>query len=191
MRKPFLILTISLSLLLTGCGESVIQIEESDKGFSKGDNMVEIISKLELTSSAFEPGGAIPLKYTCDGEDVNPPLTISKVMGGASSLVLIVDDPDAPNGDWVHWLVWDIDPGTTEIAENRGPEGAIQGKTSFGAPGYGGPCPPSGTHRYFFKLYVLDKKLELDSSADKGQLLEAMEGHVLEQAELMGRYSRD
>lgn len=181
---------ISLSLLLTGCGRSIIKIEESDKEFSKGDNMVEIISKLELTSSAFEPEGAIPSKYTCDGEDVNPPLMISNGPSGVESLVLIVDDPDAPSGDWVHWLVWNIDPQTTEIPENGRPEGAVEGRTSFGASGYGGPCPPSGVHRYFFKLYALDRKLELGPEADKSQLLEKMEGHVLQEAVLIGKYSR-
>lgn len=158
--------------------------------YKKGDNMVEITTQFEIISPVFEHKGEIPKKYTCDGEDVNPAFKISGAPAGTKGLALIVDDPDASGGDWVHWLVWNIDPATEEIAENSVPDGAIQGKTSFGAPGYGGPCPPSGEHRYFFKLYALDKELDLDSSADKSQVLEKMNGHVLGDAELMGVYSR-
>ncbi len=146
--------------------------------------------RMQLTSSAFDYGKPIPSKYTCDGENINPPLTIKDVPEEARSLVLIVDDPDAPMGTFTHWTVWNIDPAITLIPEGWVPEGAVEGKTSFGRMGYGGPCPPSGTHRYFFKLYALDKELILDPSADVRELELAMQGHILAQAELMGTYSR-
>jgi len=145
---------------------------------------------MKLTSSAFEHNQKIPSQYTCDGENINPPLTISDVPQNAKSLVLIMDDPDAPSGDWVHWTAWNIAPQTTEIAENSTPAGAVEGLTSFGKPGYGGPCPPSGEHRYFFKIYALDINLDLTPKNDKRELLQAMEGHILDFAELIGLYSR-
>lgn len=143
-----------------------------------------------LTSSAFEHNGPIPSKYTCDGENINPPLKIEDVPEKAESLVLIMEDPDAPMGTWVHWTLWNIDPQIKEIQEDSVPEGAQEGITDFGKPGYGGPCPPSGTHRYFFKLYALDTKLDLPSTTTKDQLEEAIEDHILAQAELIGLYSR-
>jgi len=145
---------------------------------------------MKITSSEFENGQMIPSKYTCDGENINPPLVISDVLSEAQSLVLIMDDPDAPMGTWVHWTLFNIDPKTAEIAEAKYPSGAIQGKTS-GANRYGGPCPPSGIHRYFFKLYALDTKLDLTAEADKSQIEQAMQNHIIAQAELMGRYSRN
>lgn len=145
---------------------------------------------MKLTSSAFLHNSEIPSKYTCDGENINPPLGISGVPEGAKSVALISDDPDAPAGTWVHWTLWNISTATAEIPENSAPEGAIEGKTSFGKLGYGGPCPPSGTHRYFFKLYALDTIVNLDSSASKEDVLSAIEGHILDQAELIGTYRR-
>lgn len=144
-----------------------------------------------FSSPAFEGNASIPAKYSCDGENINPPLQISEVPENAQSLVLIMDDPDAPVGTWVHWTVWNINPQTREIKENSVPPGAREGITSFGPTGYGGPCPPSGTHRYFFKLYALDTKLGLSSQIDKAQLEKSMDGHILAQAELMGSYSRE
>lgn len=146
--------------------------------------------EMRITSIAFENNQPIPKKYTCDGTNVNPPLTFHNVPGEAKSLVLIVDDPDAPRGTFTHWTVWNIDPAITVIAENSVPDGAVQGITDFGQPGYGGPCPPSGTHRYFFKLYALDIDLVLDSSASVFTLARAMEGHIIEKAELVGLYGR-
>lgn len=145
---------------------------------------------MRLTSTAFEHQQSIPPKYTCDGNDINPPLAWSSVPANAKSLALIVDDPDAPMGTWVHWTMWNIDPKTTEIAENSVPAGAIQGVTSSNENAYGGPCPPSGVHRYFFKLYALDTILELPTSSNKAVLEAAMKGRVLASAELMGTYQR-
>lgn len=146
---------------------------------------------MELKSTAFEHNGNIPEKYTCDGENINPPLLIPDVPEKAQSLVLIVEDPDAPGGTFAHWTVWNISPQTTEIPENSVPEGAIEGTTDFGKVGYGGPCPPSGTHRYFFKIYALDTTLGLPEGADKTELGQAIEGYILGKAELTGLYARE
>jgi len=143
---------------------------------------------MKLISPAFENNQLIPSKYTCDGEDINPPLEISEVPEGTQGLVLIVDDPDAPMGTWTHWIVWNINPSTTLIEENSVPEGAFQGMNNFGKQPYGGPCPPSGTHRYQFKLYALDTKLELNPLSDKKNIEEAMENHIIEETMLVGLY---
>lgn len=145
---------------------------------------------MKITSPAFTHNEKIPAKYTCDGEDKSPPLKIAGVPANALSLVLISDDPDAPMGTWVHWLVWNLEPSVVEISENTVPSGGVEGTTSWKRTGYGGPCPPSGIHRYFFKIYALDCKLDLKPRADIVDLERAMEGHVLDQAELIGLYSR-
>ena len=145
---------------------------------------------MKLESPAFGHNQAITVKYTFDGENMNPPLVFSGVPKGAQSLVLVVDDPDAPRGTWVHWTVWNIAPDTKEIRENETPEMAVEGFTSFGKPRWGGPCPPSGTHRYFFKLYALDMMLDLPADTDKNDLEAAMVSHVLASSELIGLYSR-
>jgi Raf kinase inhibitor-like YbhB/YbcL family protein len=147
-------------------------------------------AKMKISSSAFQPGGNIPSKFTCDGTDANPPLRFEGAPGEAKSLVLIVDDPDAPSGLFTHWLVWNMDPKTTEIAESSAPSKGTQGKNDFGKSGYGGPCPPSGTHRYYFKIFAHDTELNLPSGSKRAQLDGAMKGHVIAQGELMGRYSR-
>ena len=144
---------------------------------------------MELTSSAFVHNDAIPSEFTCDGADVSPPLTISDVPKNAKSLVLIMDDPDAPVGTWDHWVVFNMAPSTKQIAKGTEPEG-IAGKNSWGRTGYGGPCPPSGTHRYFFKLYALDTELNLPEGSNKRDLEMAMQGHIIEKAELMETYRR-
>jgi Raf kinase inhibitor-like YbhB/YbcL family protein len=146
-------------------------------------------TSISITSPAFESGGDIPAKSTCNGANGNPPLHISGVPKETKSLVLIVDDPDAPRGLFTHWITWNIDPKTTEVAENSAPASAIQGMNDFGKRNYGGPCPPSGTHRYFFKIFALDTKLELKPNARRAELDTAMHGHVLAQGELMARYS--
>ncbi len=150
--------------------------------------------RLQITSPAFGHNQTIPKKYTCQGEDINPPLKITGVPSGTISLALIMDDPDAPMGTWVHWTVWNIPPVTQSISENVGTiavEGMwSEGLTSFGRSGYGGPCPPSGTHRYFFKLYAIDTTLTLPSTASKKALEKAIEGHVLDEAQLIGLYQK-
>ena len=145
---------------------------------------------MKIESPVFKNNELIPTKYTCQGEDINPPLKISAVPQSTKSLALIIDDPDAPVGTWVHWLLWNIPPETAEIGENSVPPGATEGQTDFGQPGYGGPCPPSGTHRYFFKLYALDTELSLAAGASKKELEAALRGHILEQAELIGLYKK-
>lgn len=145
---------------------------------------------LHLSSPVFENNAAIPEKYTCDGINVNPPLVISNVPENAQSLVLVVNDPDAPAGQWSHWLVWNIDPTTTEIYENSTPIGAAVGLNDFKDIGWGGPCPPTGNHQYQFKLFALDAKLQLEHGATLCALEDAMLGHVIEQTEYNGYYSR-
>jgi len=150
---------------------------------------------MELKSSAFTAGEMIPQKYTCDGPDVSPPLSWSDVPAGAKSLALIADDPDAPMGTWVHWVAWNIPPNAHGLEEGMPkkdslPNGMKQGTTDFRSIGYGGPCPPSGTHRYFFKLYALDTSLNLPPSTTKKDLEKALQGHLLQQVELMGKYAR-
>ncbi|MFA5084645.1 MAG: YbhB/YbcL family Raf kinase inhibitor-like protein [Candidatus Paceibacterota bacterium] len=146
---------------------------------------------MEIISPAFGNYQAIPKKYTCDGEDISPPLEIRGVPAEAKSLVLIFDDPDSSSGNFTHWLVWNIDVQTKEINENSVPAGAVLGLTDFGQPGYGGPCPGSGVHRYFFRLYALDAVLGLPEGAGKSALEKAMENHILARAELIGRYGRN
>ena len=170
---------ILISLLLFGCKEKEIPVT-----IIGGDNM-----SMNLTSPAFQNNGMIPSKYTCDGEDVNPPLEISGVPSNAKSLLLIVDDPDAPMATWNHWIVWNI-PIVSKIEENSVPNRAILGINDFDKHMYGGPCPPSGTHRYMFKLYALDTTLSLDSNSEKNDVLKAMEGHILEQTVLVGLYKK-
>jgi len=148
------------------------------------------MAAMTITSPAFRNGEFIPPKFTCDGADVNPALIIGNVPPEAKSLALIMDDPDAPGGMWVHWVVWNIDAKTREIKENSVPPGAKLGVNDFRKAPYGGPCPPPGTHRYFFKLYALDELLDLGSVTTKGALEKAMKGHILAQAELLGRYKR-
>jgi Raf kinase inhibitor-like YbhB/YbcL family protein len=148
------------------------------------------MSTLKITSPAFKHNEHIPPKYTCDGADVNPPLVIENIPAGAKSLALLVDDPDAPRGMWVHWVVWNMAPDTQEIEEGSIPSGSREGINDFRQRNYGGPCPPSGTHRYFFKLYALDTILNLDENTTKAKLEKEMTGHILNQAELIGLYKR-
>ncbi len=148
-----------------------------------------------LTSTAFGPNAPIPRLYTCDGRDASPPLQWNDPPPGTRSFALIMDDPDAPGGIWVHWVLYNLPAEARSLPEAvppdaARPDGSRHGKNSWGKPGYGGPCPPAGTHRYVFKLYALDVMLNLAAGANKAQLLQAMEGHVLAQAELMGTYAR-
>lgn len=148
------------------------------------------MTSITLTSPAFSGGGAIPGAYTCDGADISPPLAIGPVPDGTRSLALIMDDPDAPVGIWVHWVLWNIPAQTREIHENSVPHGASQGRNDWHRTGYGGPCPPSGTHRYSFKLYALDTHLNLGAATTKAELEKAMKGHIVGRSELMGTYRK-
>lgn len=153
---------------------------------------------MKITSPNFAQNGNIPDKFTCKGQNINPELDIFEVPENTESLVLIVDDPDAPASTlqpgsgqaWTHWTLWNIDPSIAVIKENLVPPTAVEGITSFGKPGYGGPCPPSGTHRYYFKLYSLNTKLDLPGSTRVSDLEKALDGHILDQAELMGVVSK-
>ncbi|MFH1404397.1 MAG: YbhB/YbcL family Raf kinase inhibitor-like protein [Candidatus Altiarchaeota archaeon] len=149
------------------------------------------VVKMDIKSRAFEDGGMIPRKYTCQGDDINPPLEISGVPEGCETLVIIVDDPDAPSGNWDHWIVWNIPADTTVIPEDTVPAGSTQGMNDFRRQSYGGPCPPSGTHRYYFRLYALDSKLGLTKESRKKDVLTAIGGHVLAESELMGNYKKE
>lgn len=149
--------------------------------------MAKQTNGLEVRSVAFSHNGHIPPLYTCEGEDINPPLEVSNIPEQTKTLALIMEDPDAPNGTFDHWLVWDIAP--NEAIAERSNLG-ISGTNSFGKTGYGGPCPPSGTHRYFFRFYALDTKLNLPAGSDKRTLQQAMEGHVLAEGALMGNYKK-
>ena len=141
---------------------------------------------MKLSSMAFQDGAAIPGEFTCDGLDVSPPLHIRNVPPGTKSLAFIVEDPDAPAGTFVHWVVWNIPSETRDLP--KGQAGGIAGRNDFGKSGYGGPCPPSGRHRYFFKAYAVDTMLELSSDAGKKDLEKALGGHILAKAQLMGTY---
>ncbi len=150
---------------------------------------------LQISSRAFEEGDMIPAQYTCDGENISPPLSFSGVPAQSKSLALICDDPDAQAGTWTHWLAYDLPPTTPGLAENilaiqTLENGAKQGKNDFGTTGYGGPCPPRGTHRYRFKLYALDGLLDLTPEATKAEVMEKMNTHVLAEATLTGTYKR-
>lgn len=150
---------------------------------------------MNIESTAFVHNGKIPAKYTCDGENVSPPLTWSSAPENMKSFALIMDDPDVPkniraDGLWVHWTLWNIAPKIRNIEENSVPQGAVQGITTSGRSGYGGPCPPDRQHRYFFKLYALDVILSFPSSATKNELEQAMQNHILAQAEIVGVYER-
>jgi len=185
MVKNVSLLIMVPTLLFCSCENG----EQAD--ITTGGKKMEI----KISSDAFEDGGMIPAKYTCDGADVSPPLKWEAVPEGTQSIAVICDDPDAPMGTFVHWVLFNLPGATRELAENIPsdetlPNGAKQGKSDFGRIGYGGPCPPSGTHRYFFKIYALDTKIELVSIADKADLLEAMEGHILGEGQLVGKYKR-
>lgn len=144
---------------------------------------------MKLSSPDFNDGGMIPAEYTCDGADESPELRVADVPDDAVSLALIMDDPDAPRGTFVHWVVWNIDPATTLIPRGAAHVGE-EGMTDFREQRYGGPCPPSDTHRYYFKLYALDTRLELGEGATKAELEAAMQGHILTEGVLMGKYIR-
>jgi Raf kinase inhibitor-like YbhB/YbcL family protein len=193
MRNHIMVaVLVSLFVLATGgCGSPGASTTTTRPQSLEGDEKMAF----QLTSSAFEPEGSIPAKYTCQGEDTSPSLQCSGPPVETASFALIMDDPDAPMGTWVHWVLYNLPGDVHELSESLAPDanlpdGSRQDNHSWGRTGYGGPCPPSGTHRYFFKLYALDALLHPVDGATKEQLLEAMEGHILAQTELMGRYRK-
>lgn len=176
-------------LFISGCvqnekAETPVNNESSEAG--KGDENMNIQS-IKVFSSAFASNGSIPGKYTCNGQNINPPLEFGGIPEEAESLVLIVDDPDAPTKTFTHWIVWNIEP-VAKIEEDSIP--GVEGLNDFKEIGYGGPCPPSGTHRYFFRVYALDKNLDLKAGAGRKDLEKEMIGHIIAEGELMGKYSK-
>ena len=171
-----------------GCSNVDTQQEEI---IGKGTPIIQNeVENMKLTSPAFEHNQAIPSEYTCDGLDISPELNIEGIPENTKSLVLISDDPDAPVRTWDHWIVFNIPPDTIKIKKNDEPFG-IGGMNSWSRTGYGGPCPPSGTHRYFFKVYALDSELDIELGSNKDAIEAAMKGHILEKAELIGTYRRN
>jgi hypothetical protein len=178
-----------IGLLLASCN-SVSKGSTSMQPLKKPANKI-----MKIESTAFTANGMIPSVYTCDGQNISPDLNWDEPPLGTQSLALIVDDPDAPGQTFVHWVIYDLPPQIHHLPKAVAPQatlasGGVQGKNDFGKLGYGGPCPPSGVHRYFFKLYALDRELGLKAGATKDQLEAAMNGHILAAAELIGRYSR-
>jgi Raf kinase inhibitor-like YbhB/YbcL family protein len=176
-RSSFVFLVL-VALALVGQAEDGNQKNETKRKKS-----------MKISSSAFAQGAEIPVKYSRGGEDINPPLHIEGTPGNAKSLTLIMDDPDAPVGLFTHWLVWNMDPRTTEITEHSVPKGAVEGTNDYPNAGYGGPQPPSGTHRYYFKIFALDKTLDLRAGAKRKELDQAMKGHVIAEGQYMGRFT--
>jgi len=180
---------VMLALAMTLC---------SCSGEARRDASAKGVAKMGITvkSSAFNDGGMIPKKYTADGADVSPPLSWTAPSNGVKSYALIADDPDAPGRVWVHWVAYNLPADPAELAENQPkqehlPNGGLQGMNDMRKIGYNGPAPPSGVHRYYFKICALDTKLALKPGATKAELLNAMEGHILAQGQLMGRYTRE
>jgi Raf kinase inhibitor-like YbhB/YbcL family protein len=184
-----LIFLFAAMFLISGCvqnekAETPVNKESPEAGI--GDENMNI-QNIKVFSSAFAAKGSIPGKYTCDGQNINPPLEFEGIPEEAESLVLILDDPDAPTKTFTHWIVWNIEP-VAKVEEDSIP--GVEGINDFKKIGYFGPCPPSGTHRYFFRVYALDKKLELKAGAGRKDLENEMIGHIIAEGELMGKYSK-
>jgi Raf kinase inhibitor-like YbhB/YbcL family protein len=211
-QTTFLMILCALLIVLAGCAPAPDAPEEPAAVFEEAAEVInptdtplppaedteegtdleeegETTMQMSLTSPAFNDGEAIPVQYSCDGDDVSPDLDWFGIPEGTASLALIMDDPDAPVGTWIHWVLYNIPADMPGL--QLGMTGvAVDGTNSWGTTGYGGPCPPGGTHRYFLKLYALDLNLDLAAGANKEELLAAMDGHILGQAELMGTYTR-
>jgi Raf kinase inhibitor-like YbhB/YbcL family protein len=190
----YLVVALMVAISVSSC-QVAQETEKQEPAQSPPTEEIDV-NALGLRSTAFAEGENIPEVYTCDGKDVSPPLSWSKSPEGTRSLALICDDPDAPMGTWVHWVMYRIAPDVESLPggvpkNEEVLEGARHGTTSFKRVGYGGPCPPKGNpHRYFFKLYALDAELELEAGRTKADLQEAMEGHIIAQGQLMGKYER-
>lgn len=174
-----MVTVVVAAIILVGCNKS-----------KQPETLILPEGKMQIESSAFVNNQSISAKYTCDGENVSPPLKISAVPESTVSLALIVDDLDAQGGTFVHWVVWNIGAKISEIFEGVLPQGAIEGVNDFGKNGYGGPCPPTGVHRYLFKVYALDQQLDLSTASSKNDLEKAMSGHIIDKAEIVGLYQR-
>jgi Raf kinase inhibitor-like YbhB/YbcL family protein len=190
MKMRFALIALLLWPALGGCSRSSSPPERQSTNPPKGGQ-----SAMQITSSAFKDGQPIPRQYTCDGVNISPPLEWNGTPKSARTIAIIADDPDAPAGTWVHWVVYNLPADNIGLVENLPPTenlqaGGFQGKNDFQKIGYGGPCPPSGTHRYFFKVYALDSELPLKGAATKADLEPAMQGHIVAQAQLMGTYGR-
>lgn len=172
--NAIVMLFLALILSFSGCIES--------------DNNSEDSAEINISSPDFDNEANIPERYSCDGENINPTIVINNIPEDTVSLLLIMDDPDAPSGTFTHWVVWNIDPAVSSINEDSVP--GVEGMNSAGITSYVGPCPPSGTHRYFFKLYALDSELAIPPGSERDIVVEAMEGHIIASGELMGRYAR-
>jgi Raf kinase inhibitor-like YbhB/YbcL family protein len=183
-----LVFLLAGMLVISGCIQNKGERPTSKEtpGTGKGDENMNIQS-IKVFSSAFDSNGTIPRKYTCDGKNINPPLEFEGIPEEAESLALVLDDPDAPMKTFTHWIVWNIEP-VAKIEEDSIP--GVEGMNDFRKIGYGGPCPPSGTHRYFFRVYALDKHLELKEGASRKELESGMIGHIIAEGELMGKYSK-
>jgi len=185
MQNKFFLIISAIIILLSACSSATEPTE------------AVVTNKLTITSDAFANGQSIPAKYTCIGKNISPALAWGEPPAGTQSFALIMDDPDASVGTWVHWVLYNIPVEKRSLQEdlpvtgkNIEPNAIFVGKSSSGDIGYDGPCPPSGTHRYIFKIYALDETVGLLPGADKGELLKAMEGHILAQGELMGTFSK-
>jgi Raf kinase inhibitor-like YbhB/YbcL family protein len=186
-----LTIPIALVLVTAACSSSTVEADSTSASTPASASITTTepeVTTMNLTSPAFRDGEPIPPKHSCNGANISPQLDIDNAPAGTAVLVLIMDDPDAPVGTWDHWIAYDIEP-TTTIAEDDGSIGT-RGLNSWMETGYGGPCPPSGTHRYFFEVFALDAALGLGEGSDKAAVVAAMEGHILEQATLMGTFTR-
>jgi len=197
MRQISFISLILIAIILASCTSSAKSTPQSSATSTPTSETAateipatEATMSLTLTSDAFANGQSIPAKYSCIGKNISPALAWDEPPASTKSFALIVDDPDAPMGTWVHWVLFNIQSNTGSLRENADSSAMSAGKNSSGNTRYDGPCPPSGTHRYFFKLYALDSTLSLSPGATKEQVLKAMEGHILAQAELMGTFSK-
>jgi Raf kinase inhibitor-like YbhB/YbcL family protein len=191
MRTRNLAITILLSLALPGCSTGPQPLPPQPPAQRSPDQKTEI----KVTSVAFQQGQPIPRQYTCAGVNISPPLEWSGVPKTAKTIAIVVNDPDAPGGSWVHWVLYNVPADNIGFVENVPVSetlkaGGFQGKNGFGKIGYGGPCPPSGTHRYFFKVYAVDVELPLKAGATWTELEKALDDHVVGQGQLMGTYSR-
>jgi Raf kinase inhibitor-like YbhB/YbcL family protein len=195
MKRSIFYFAVSITLMMAVMLGSCAPSAASTPNTTILATATEVTMPIQLTSDAFAHEGPIPVQYACTGEDSSPALSWNEPPEGTQSFALIMDDPDAPAGTWVHWVLFNIPASARGLSEaipsgETLPDGSMHGENSSGNLGYNGPCPPSGTHHYFFKLYALDETLGLSAGADKGELLQAMEGHILAQDELMGTFSK-